>query len=103
MAGRRKAPAATTAKRPRLSKDRADARFPARPVAGLPDDYADVLAEIKRRVREERLRVVMAANAGLVLLYWDIGRMILARQEQAGWGAKVIDRLAADLREASPT
>lgn len=34
---------------------------------------------------------------------WDIGRMILERQKDAGWGAKVIDRLAADLREASPT
>lgn len=33
---------------------------------------------------------------------WDIGRMILERQKDAGWGAKVIDRLAADLREAFP-
>jgi predicted nuclease of restriction endonuclease-like (RecB) superfamily len=38
----------------------------------------------------------------MVLLYWDIGQMILVRQERAGWGAKVIDRLAADLREAFP-
>jgi predicted nuclease of restriction endonuclease-like (RecB) superfamily len=38
----------------------------------------------------------------MVLLYWDIGRMILVRQDSAGWGARVIDRLAADLREAFP-
>jgi hypothetical protein len=38
----------------------------------------------------------------MVLLYWDIGRMILDRQEREGWGAKVIDRLSADLREAYP-
>ncbi len=38
----------------------------------------------------------------MVLLYWDIGRVILDRQEREGWGAKVIDRLAADLREAFP-
>jgi predicted nuclease of restriction endonuclease-like (RecB) superfamily len=38
----------------------------------------------------------------MVLLYWDIGRMILDRQEREGWGAKIIDRLAADLREAFP-
>ena len=44
--------------------------------------------------------MVLAANSAMVLLYWDIGRMILARQEQEGWGAKVIDRLSADLREA---
>ena len=44
----------------------------------------------------------MAANSAMVLLYWDIGRLVLARQEREGWGAKVIDRLAADLREAYP-
>ncbi len=44
----------------------------------------------------------MAANSAMVLLYWDIGRMILDRQEREGWGAKVIDRLSADLREAYP-
>jgi predicted nuclease of restriction endonuclease-like (RecB) superfamily len=38
----------------------------------------------------------------MVLLYWDIGRMILARQESTGWGAKVIDRLSTDLHEAFP-
>ena len=46
--------------------------------------------------------MVMAANAAMVLLYWDIGRMILDRQERAGWGTKVIDRLSADLRAAYP-
>jgi predicted nuclease of restriction endonuclease-like (RecB) superfamily len=38
----------------------------------------------------------------MVLLYWDIGRTILARQDQEGWGSRVIDRLAADLRQAFP-
>jgi predicted nuclease of restriction endonuclease-like (RecB) superfamily len=68
----------------------------------LPHGYAKTLGEIKRRIREERLRVVLAANSAMVLLYWDIGRVILDRQEREGWGAKVIDRLAADLRDAFP-
>jgi predicted nuclease of restriction endonuclease-like (RecB) superfamily len=86
-----------------LSRPRKEARFPTAPAkADLPRDYADALGAIKRRIQEERLRVVLAANAAMVLLYWDIGRMILARQDRAGWGAKVIDRLAADLREAFP-
>lgn len=70
--------------------------------AGLPSDYAQALGAIKRRVRAERLRVVLAANSAMVLLYWDIGQTILERQERAGWGAKVIDRLSADLRDAFP-
>ncbi len=89
----------------RLARGRArsEARFPAAPSrAALPKDYAAALTAIKARIREERLRVVLSANAAMVLLYWDIGRMILDRQERAGWGAKVIDRLAADLREAFP-
>ena len=68
----------------------------------LPLGYAEMLGEIKQRILQERLRVVMAANSAMVLLYWDIGRMILERQEREGWGARVIDRLSVDLREAYP-
>jgi len=44
----------------------------------------------------------MAANSAMILLYWDIGRLILERQANKGWGAKVIDRLSADLRAVFP-
>jgi len=82
---------------------REDVLFPVAPVASeLPRSYAVVLGEIRKLIRTERLRVVIAANAAMVLLYWDIGRLILERQGKEGWGAKVIDRLSADLREAYP-
>jgi predicted nuclease of restriction endonuclease-like (RecB) superfamily len=68
----------------------------------MPPDYVATLNEIKDRIRTERVRVAMTANAAMVLMYWEIGRIILARQEAEGWGAKVIDRLSADLREAFP-
>jgi predicted nuclease of restriction endonuclease-like (RecB) superfamily len=68
----------------------------------MPHDYALMLEELKTRIQEERLRVVLSANAAMVLLYWDIGRVILDRQQREGWGAKVIDRLSADLRQAFP-
>ena len=68
----------------------------------LPEGYADVLMEIKGRIQSERLRVVMTANSAMILLYWDIGRLILDRQERQGWGAKVIDRLSFDLRADFP-
>lgn len=84
-------------------RQREGASFPAAPSSGLlPGDYATAFAEIKKRIRQERLRVVLAANARLVLLYWDIGRAILDRQGREGWGAKVIDRLSQDLRDAFP-
>ena len=86
-----------------MGRQHESALFPAPPPSiGLPNDYNKTLAEIKERIERERLRVVFAANSALVLLYWDIGRTILARQEHAGWGAKVIDRLAHDLRREFP-
>src|SRR3972149_5764873 len=79
------------------------ASFPvAPPPSELPRGYAKTLGEIKQRIQQERLRVVLAANSAMVLLYWDVGRMILDRQEREGWGAKVIDRLSSGLLEGYP-
>jgi len=68
----------------------------------MPADYARLLTELKERISSERLRVTLAANAAMILLYWDIGRAILQRQQSEGWGAKVIDRLSVDLSDAFP-
>ncbi len=67
-----------------------------------PEGYADWLAELKNRIHTARQRATLAVNRELVLLYWQIGRDILTRQARQGWGAKVIDRLAHDLRTAFP-
>ena len=67
-----------------------------------PDGYADWLADLKGRIHTAQLRATLAVNRELVLLYWQIGRDILARQAKQGWGAKVIERLAHDLRTAFP-
>ena len=68
----------------------------------LPNDYDSFLKSLKERVRAAQLRASLAVNRELVLLYWGIGRDILARQKEQGWGAKIIDRLAADLRREFP-
>ena len=67
-----------------------------------PAGYADWLADLKGRIHAAQQRATLAVNGELVLLYWQIGRDILARQSAQGWGAKVIDRLAHDLRAAFP-
>jgi predicted nuclease of restriction endonuclease-like (RecB) superfamily len=71
-------------------------------VPGPPPDYPAFLAELKQRIRNARLRAALSVNRELILLYWSIGRDILARQHAEGWGSKVIDRLATDLRRAFP-
>lgn len=67
-----------------------------------PQGYADWLAELKTRIHGAQQRAALAVNRELVLLYWQIGRDILERQAREGWGAKVIERLAQDLRSAFP-
>lgn len=64
--------------------------------------YDELLRDLKERIRQAQVRAALAVNRELALLYWQIGRDILARQRQQGWGAKVIDRLSADLRKAFP-
>src|SRR3954451_522814 len=68
----------------------------------VPMGYEKFLGELKERIRTAQLRASVAVNRELVLLYWQIGRDILARQKEHGWGAKVIDRLAGDLRREVP-
>lgn len=67
-----------------------------------PTGYADWLAELKTRIHTAQQRATLAVNRELVLLYWQIGHDILERQAQQGWGAKVIEHLAHDLRTAFP-
>jgi predicted nuclease of restriction endonuclease-like (RecB) superfamily len=68
----------------------------------VPKGYEKFLGELKERIRTAQLRASVSVNRELVLLYWQIGRDILARQKEHGWGAKVIDRLAGDLRREFP-
>jgi predicted nuclease of restriction endonuclease-like (RecB) superfamily len=66
-------------------------------------EYQSLLTRLKQRIQGAQVRAGLAVNRELVLLYWSIGREILARQQEQGWGAKVIDALARDLRRSFPT
>lgn len=68
----------------------------------IPSGYDGLLHDLKVRVQQAQVRAVLSVNRELILLYWQIGREILDRQRAQGWGAKVIDRLATDLRREFP-
>ena len=68
----------------------------------VPEGYESFLKSLKERVQAAQLRAALSVNRELVLLYWSIGRDILSRQKDQGWGAKVIDRLARDLHSEFP-
>jgi predicted nuclease of restriction endonuclease-like (RecB) superfamily len=65
-------------------------------------EYNELLDSIKRTIAAGQLRAARAVNNVLVETYWQIGREIGVRRREQGWGAKVTDRLAADLRTAHP-
>jgi predicted nuclease of restriction endonuclease-like (RecB) superfamily len=67
-------------------------------LVATPNGYREWLTELKLRIHSAQQRSALAVNRELVLLYWQIGRDILTRQDQQGWGTKVIERLAHDLR-----
>jgi predicted nuclease of restriction endonuclease-like (RecB) superfamily len=71
-------------------------------IVPLPSDYGPWLAELKAQIHTAQQQAARSVNRELVLLYWQIGRGILDRQGREGWGAKVIERLAQDLRNAFP-
>lgn len=60
-----------------------------------PEGYAEFIADLKERVRSAQFRTSRAVNTELLRLYWSVGRDILDRQKSAGWGGKVVARIAA--------
>ncbi|MDH6579582.1 PDDEXK nuclease domain-containing protein [Kitasatospora sp. MAP5-34] len=79
------------------------AGLPSQATAGdLPPGYNDLLGDIKDEIRTTQIRVKRIVNTEMVCHYWRIGRLILDRQEEEGWGTKVIRRLSVDLQTTFP-
>ncbi|GAA3078265.1 putative nuclease of restriction endonuclease-like (RecB) superfamily [Kribbella aluminosa] len=78
-------------------------RFESAPArSSLPDWYPDLLDRISTHITTGHRRAVTAANQEMLVSYLSIGREILNRQHEEGWGSKVIDRLSTDLKTRFP-
>ncbi len=64
--------------------------------------YEDLLTELKTRIRSAQIKAALSVNREMIALYWEIGRDIVERQEKAGWGDEVLERLSRDLRHEFP-
>lgn len=72
------------------------------PLSEMGDEYAAFIERLKRDIAKQRTSIALRASAEVICQYWYIGKSILEQQELCGWGAKVIDRISHDLREAFP-
>lgn len=89
--------------RTHMGKNKEEVIFQVAPnLSEMSDNYVQFIEEIKNEIRKQRISVVLNANSSMICLYWNIGKAILEKQEQEGWGAKVIDRMEKDLKDTFP-
>lgn len=72
------------------------------PKEKITGDYFKILEELKGRIITARIKASLSINKELIFLYWEIGNRILEQQKNGGWGSKVVERLAQDLRKNFP-
>jgi len=68
----------------------------------IPQNYIQLLKDIKEKVKNAQIKAAVKVNQELVLLYWEIGHDLVERQEKEGWGAKIIEKLSKDLKASFP-
>jgi predicted nuclease of restriction endonuclease-like (RecB) superfamily len=66
------------------------------------NEYKELFQEVKFKIQHAQIKTVMAANSQMLLLYWQLGNYILTNQQANGWGSKIIDLLAADIKKELP-
>lgn len=68
----------------------------------LDKSYIEILDTLKQKIKTAQLKAALSVNTEMLLLYWEIGKTILERQEQEGWGQNVINKLSDDLKKSFP-
>jgi len=71
-------------------------------VKSLPVGYGSLLEDLKERIRTAQVKASLSANRELIVLYWDIGKSIVERQRDEGWGKTIVERLSTDLQREFP-
>ena len=71
-------------------------------MAKLPTDYPQLLDQIKQTIQTQRSKAIQQLTRSLILVYWEIGKLIVASQAKQGWGKSVVEQLSKDLRQTFP-
>src|SRR5579863_873757 len=65
-------------------------------------DYGQFLDQIKKDIQRSQIKAALAVNQELILLYWRIGKWLIEKIDNEGWGSKIITTLATDLERFFP-
>jgi hypothetical protein len=65
-------------------------------------DYRKWISELKQQIRRSQIKAAMSVNSQQILLYWNLGKQIVDKQENAKWGSGFIEQMSKDLHEAFP-
>jgi predicted nuclease of restriction endonuclease-like (RecB) superfamily len=66
------------------------------------NQYKNWIQDLKKRIYSAKIKASMAVNHEMIMLYWDIGKSIAEKQNEYGWGSKVIEEIAKDLKRELP-
>jgi predicted nuclease of restriction endonuclease-like (RecB) superfamily len=65
-------------------------------------NYGAILKQLKEKIKAAQTKAVLAVNNELLKVYWEIGNVIFEQEKESGWGGKVIEKLAGDLKMEFP-
>jgi predicted nuclease of restriction endonuclease-like (RecB) superfamily len=65
-------------------------------------NYKKFITSFKAKIRSAQVKAAVAVNKELIKLYWEMGKEILEKQEQEGWGSNVLERVVKDLQKEFP-
>lgn len=92
-----------SSKRKQRGQEKDQVVFPvAQKLSEMPENYQPFFSNLQQYIKKEKLGAILNANHRMILMYWYIGNAILEKQQNDGWGTKVIDRLSHDLKAAFP-
>jgi len=64
--------------------------------------YKQWLTALKARIKQSQIKAAISVNTEMILLYWDLGRQIVDKQQNAQWGSGFIEQLSEDLKNEFP-
>ena len=67
-----------------------------------PAEYSKFIKSLKAKIRSAQIKAAVVVNSELIKLYWEIGKEIVKKQEQEGWGSKALEKVAKDLQNEFP-